>query len=156
MKKVMASGTFDILHPGHGIYLEKAKELGGDDAKLCVVVARDSTVKSKKRIPVIGEDQRLEMIKMLKPVDEAYLGYEGDMFKIVKEIDPDIIAIGSDQDYDVNKLQEEVKKRKLKAKVIKVKEYHITKLDSSCKIIKKIKESDFEDERLKECLKNEN
>ena len=38
MKKVMASGTFDILHPGHGIYLEDAKKLGGEDARLYVVV----------------------------------------------------------------------------------------------------------------------
>ncbi len=29
MKTVMATGTFDLLHPGHGLYLQKAKELGG-------------------------------------------------------------------------------------------------------------------------------
>ena len=60
--KVMATGAFDLLHPGHGLYLEKAKELGGEDAVLVVVIARDSTVKKKKRIPVIDENQRLEMI----------------------------------------------------------------------------------------------
>ena len=49
--KVMATGAFDLLHPGHGLYLEKAKELGGEDAVLVVVIARDSTVKKKKRIP---------------------------------------------------------------------------------------------------------
>lgn len=43
MKKVMATGTFDILHPGHGLYLQKAKELS-KDSTLYVVVARDSTV----------------------------------------------------------------------------------------------------------------
>ena len=32
--KVMATGAFDLLHPGHGLYLEKAKELGGEDAVL--------------------------------------------------------------------------------------------------------------------------
>lgn len=26
MKKVMATGTFDLLHPGHGIYLNEAKK----------------------------------------------------------------------------------------------------------------------------------
>ena len=46
--KVMATGAFDLLHPGHGLYLEKAKELGGEDAVLVVVIARDSTVKKKK------------------------------------------------------------------------------------------------------------
>lgn len=144
MKKVMASGTFDILHPGHGIYLEEAKKLGGDDAELYVVVARDSTVEKNKRIPIINEKQRLELIKMLKPVDEAYLGNEnGDIFKIVEEIDPDIIAIGPDQTHDVEKIQKEIDKRNLKAEVKRVKNYHNGELDSSCKIIKKIKNTDF-------------
>ena len=49
MKKVMATGTFDLLHPGHGIYLNEAKKLGGEDAKLYVVIARDSTVEKRKR-----------------------------------------------------------------------------------------------------------
>ena len=29
--RVMASGTFDIIHPGHGLYFEIAKELGGEN-----------------------------------------------------------------------------------------------------------------------------
>ena len=37
--KIMATGTFDILHPGHGVYLEESKKLGGEDAELYVVVA---------------------------------------------------------------------------------------------------------------------
>jgi FAD synthetase len=151
MTTVMATGTFDLLHPGHGIYLQKSKELGGPDAKLVVVVARDSTVKARKRIPVINENQRLEMIKMLKPVDEAYLGYEGDKFQIVKEIKPDIISIGPDQNFNIEKLQESLKKQGINAKVMKVEEYHREDLDSSCKIIKKIKESNFEDKRFNDC-----
>lgn len=152
MKKVMASGTFDILHPGHGIYLKKSKKLGGEESKLYVVVARDSTVKSRKRIPIIGENQRLELIKMLKPVDVACLGNEnGDIFEIVKEIDPDIITIGADQDHNVEKLQKEIDKRDLKAKVQRVSDYHKSKLNSSCKIIKKIKRTSFEGKVLDNC-----
>ena len=70
----MATGTFDILHPGHGVYLEESKKLGGEDAELYVVVARDATVERRKRVPIVGEDQRLELIKMLKPVTDAFLG----------------------------------------------------------------------------------
>ncbi|MDO5848289.1 MAG: FAD synthase [Methanobrevibacter sp.] len=151
MKKVMASGTFDILHPGHGIYLEEAKKLGGDDAELYVVIARDSTVKKNKRTPIVGENQRRDLIQMLKPVDEAVLGNEdGDIFKIVEEIDPDIIAIGPDQCHNEEKIQEEINKRGLKAKVERVNVYHDAKLDSSCKIIKKIKNTDFKD-KLDDC-----
>ena len=151
MKRVLASGTFDILHPGHGIYLEEAKKIGGNDAELYVVIARDSTVKKNKRTPIIGENQRREMVQMLKPVDKAVLGNEnGDIFKIVEEIDPDIIAIGPDQCHDENKIQEEINKRHLKAKVKRVNVYHNAQLDSSCKIIKKIKKTDFKD-KLDDC-----
>ncbi len=97
----MATGTFDLIHPGHGYYLEESKKVGGDDARLVVVVARDSTVRSRKRIPVVDEKQRLEVVKMMKPVDEACLGSEIDMFKVVEKIKPDIITIGSDQNYDI-------------------------------------------------------
>ena len=152
MKKVMATGTFDILHLGHGVYLEESKKLGGEDAKLYVVVARDSTVERRKRVPIVGEDQRLELIKMLKPVDEAYLGDpNGDVFKIVYEIDPDIITVGADQDHDIAKLQAAIDKRGLKAKAIRVEKYRDCELDSSCKIIRKIENTDFEGKILDHC-----
>lgn len=152
MKKVMATGTFDILHPGHGVYLEESKKLGGENAKLYVVVARDSTVERRKRVPIVGEDQRLELIKMLKPVDEAYLGdANGDVFKIVYEIDPDIITVGADQNHDIKKLQEAIDKRGLKAKAIRVEKYRDCELDSSCKIIRKIQNTDFEGKILDNC-----
>ncbi|MDR2623821.1 MAG: FAD synthase [Methanobrevibacter sp.] len=144
MVVVMATGTFDLLHPGHGLYLQKAKDLGGKDSKLVVVVARDSTVLSKKRIPIVDENQRLEMIKFLKPVDEAYLGYECDMFQIVKEINPDIIAIGRDQNYDIEDLKKSLESRDISADVKRVDDYRTAELDSSSKIIKKIKETIFE------------
>ena len=139
MKTVMATGTFDIIHPGHGFYLEEAKKLGGKDAKLVVIIARDSTVRAKKKIPVVGEKQRLEVVKMLKPVDEAYLGYQRDMFRIVKGINPDIIAIGPDQNFDIFKLKEDLKKRNINADVIKITKYKDSPLDSTSKIINKIK-----------------
>lgn len=151
MTKVMATGTFDILHPGHGIYLQQAKKLGGKNAKLYVVVSRDSTVEKNKRIPIINEKQRLELIKMLKPVDQACLGYENkDMFQIVEKIQPDIIAIGPDQKHNIKQIQNEINKRGLKAQVIRVKKYHHSPLDSSCKIIKKIKNTNFK-EKIKDC-----
>ncbi len=151
MKTVMATGTFDIIHPGHGYYLEEAKRLGGDDARLIVVIARDATVRARKRVPVVGENQRLEVVKMLKPVDEAYLGHTGDMFQIVEEIMPDIIVIGPDQDFDLRKLKEELKNRNIDVEVMKITKYKKTPLDSSCKIIKKIREMEFDEKIFKNC-----
>lgn len=151
MKTVMATGTFDIIHPGHGYYLEEAKKLGGDNARLIVIIARDATVRARKRVPVVGENQRLEVVKMLKPVDEAYLGHTVDMFKIVEEIMPDIIVIGPDQDFDLRILKEELKKRNINVEVIKITNYKKFALDSSCKIIKKIKEMEFDEKIFKNC-----
>ena len=147
----MATGTFDIIHPGHGYYLEEAKKLGGEDARLIVVIARDATVRARKRVPVVGENQRLEVVKMLKPVDEAHLGHTTDMFKVVEEINPDIIVIGPDQDFDLRILKEELKKRNIGVEVIKITNYKKSPLDSSCKIIKKIKEMEFDEKIFKNC-----
>ena len=151
MKTVMATGTFDIIHPGHVFFLEEAKKLGGKNARLVVVIARDSTVRAKKRIPIIDEKQRLEVVKMLKPVDEAYLGSETDMFKIVHKIKPDIIAIGPDQDFSIKELKGELRKRGLNCEVKRIKKYKKAPLDSTCKIIKKIKNMKFDDKTFKHC-----
>ena len=74
MIKVMAFGTFDILHPGHLFYLAQAKKLGN---KLIVIVARDNTVKRVKiRPPEHNENERLKKVQAQEYVDEAVLGDE--------------------------------------------------------------------------------
>ena len=147
----MATGTFDLIHPGHIYYLEQSKKLLGEDSKLVVVIARDSTVRAKKRVPIVPENQRLSVVQMLKPVDKAVLGSETDMFKSVEKINPDIITIGPDQNFDVNWLKEELRKRKIKADVFKIEGYFNAPLDSTCKIIKKIKEVDFPENSFNKC-----
>lgn len=44
MVRVLATGTFDILHPGHLLYLSEAKAFGNE---LNVIMTRDSMVKHK-------------------------------------------------------------------------------------------------------------
>lgn len=151
IKTVMATGTFDLIHPGHGYYLTESKKLGGDDTRLVVVVARESTVRARKRVPIVPEEQRLKVVQMLKPVDEACLGSETDMFSTVLKIKPDIITIGPDQNFDLDWLRGELEKRSIEAEVVKINGYHKSSLDSSCKIIKKIKESDFPPGSFKHC-----
>ena len=116
----MATGTFDLLHLGHIYYLREAKKLGD---RLAVVVATDSTVRRLKHEPVNTEEIRLNLIKELKIVDEAYLGHEDDMYEIVEEIKPDIIALGFDQLHDENKIISELKKRNIKIKVVRLTEF---------------------------------
>ena len=69
-KVVLASGVFDLLHFAHVKYLEEAKEAGGPNAELIVIVARDSTVEKRRgEKPIIPENQRVALVDSLKVVD---------------------------------------------------------------------------------------
>ena len=115
MKLVMCAGTFDIIHPGHLYFLSEAKKFGD---KLIVVVARDDTserMKGKK--PVHNEKIRLEQVRGLEIVNQAVLGKTGSIFNIVEEIKPNIICLGYDQKVLKQDLEDELKKRNIKADV---------------------------------------
>ncbi|MEE9115487.1 MAG: adenylyltransferase/cytidyltransferase family protein [Thermoplasmata archaeon] len=134
MVTVMASGVFDLIHLGHVHYLEEAKKLGDE---LVVVVARDSTARKEKHEPITPEEFRRDLVESLKPVDRAVLGGEGDMFKIVEELKPDIIALGYDQYHDAERMEAELKKRGLETKVVRLTELN-GDLDGTRKIIRKV------------------
>ena len=128
MKKVIAFGSFDVLHKGHEHYLKEAKGYG---SYLVVVVARDcNIVKFKGRKPKNNEKYRLEQVKKLNFVDEVVLGNKDNILKVLEEHRPDIICLGYDQKtIDEEKLRDELKKRNLKAEVLRIKPYkeHIYK-----------------------------
>jgi FAD synthetase len=115
LTRVLATGTFDLLHPGHVYFLTQARALGDE---LYVIVARDSNVTHKPK-PIIPEEQRLEMVNALGMVDKALLGSETDMFEPLKLIKPDIITLGYDQAFDVEVLEKELANRGLPAKVVR-------------------------------------
>lgn len=138
-KTVLVGGTFEIVHPGHIFFLNKAKEFGD---YLVVVVARDSTVRKMKRPPVVPEDQRLKVIASLKPVDNALLGREQeDILEIVKEIKPDVIVLGPDQVHDIKDLQSRIRALGLRIDLKKIETREKKPLYSVKEIILKIKES---------------
>ena len=95
IRVVLAGGVFDIIHPGHIHTLRAAKALGN---VLVVVIATDKTAqKMKKRIPLHNMELRKDLVRSLSMVDYAVVGYEGDIFKSVELIKPNIIALGYDQ-----------------------------------------------------------
>ena len=105
--RVVAQGTFDLLHPGHVHYLRDAAEMG---TQLHVIVARSVNV-THKTPPVVPDEQRREMVAALDPVDEAHLGHPEDIFVPIERIDPDIIALGYDQHHDEKRLGEALSER---------------------------------------------
>jgi len=139
-KVVLASGNFDLLHLGHVKYLEEAKKAGGENAKLIVIIARDSTIKKMKgRKPVMPEDQRRSLVESLKVVDEAILGYEElDIGKVLEKIGPDIIAVGHDQGNIEGSVRKALAEKKLNIQVVKIGKFGKEELNSSSKIKRKL------------------
>lgn len=106
MTRIMAQGTFDILHPGHIHYLRTSGNLGEE---LVVVVARDSRLKGRKKL-YFSEDERREMLKALEMVDKVVLGSEKNIYSTVEKIDPDIITLGYDQEHETEEVRKMAKK----------------------------------------------
>lgn len=68
----LTSGCFDLIHFGHVSYLARCK---AQCDRLIVGVDSDEMVRSAKgpERPIIQEQERLEMVRNLVPVDVAFL-----------------------------------------------------------------------------------
>ena len=115
MRRVVAQGTFDILHPGHIHYLRDAKSRGD---RLDVIVARAGNVTHKPK-PVVSDRQRCEMVAALDPVDDARLGHAEDFFVPIRDIDPDVIVLGHDQHHDEAALAETLAENGIDCEVVR-------------------------------------
>ncbi|MCY0859488.1 MAG: cytidylyltransferase family protein [Sulfolobaceae archaeon] len=146
-KKVFVGGTFDILHPGHIAFLREASKLG----RVYVSVARDiNSEKIKGRKPINDENHRLEVIKSVRYVYDAFLGDEKDFLKSVERVKPDIIFLGPDQKVDEDQLRRELEKRNLKPEIIRLKErIKIWNHSSTTDIIKEVVNRYCKDQNLK-------
>lgn len=105
-KVTLTGGAYDLLHRGHLHTLYEAAKLGDF---LIVVVARDVTIKKRKRDPIQKENDRTYLLNALRIVGAAVLGDTVDHLKVVKKTNPDIIALGSDQFHMKINLEEELK-----------------------------------------------
>jgi FAD synthetase len=139
-KIVLASGVFDLLHLGHVKFLEDAKKASDTSARLVVIVARDSTCeKLKGKKPIMTQDQRCALVKSLRVVDDAVLGYEGlEIAEVIEKIHPDVIALGWDQVEMESEVKAYIAKHKLPISVVRIGKFGENTLDSSTKIKQKI------------------
>jgi FAD synthetase len=119
METVLAFGTFDGLHLGHHHFLRSAWALGD---RLVVSVARDEHVRALKgKEPANDEETRLAAVDALKEVDEAILSDEElGSFHVIEDIEPDIIAIGHDQDDLAEAIQEWLDREGREAQIIRI------------------------------------
>ncbi|NJE60487.1 adenylyltransferase/cytidyltransferase family protein [Thermococcus sp. 21S7] len=138
--RVLVGGVFDILHVGHIHFLSQARALGDE---LIVIVAHDETVRrQKRREPVNTAEDRAELLRALRMVDEVYIGSPGGIdYGLVKRINPDIVAIGPDQDFSCERLKEELRRRGINADVIRIPYLYKSDRAKTSKIIRRIIET---------------
>jgi D-beta-D-heptose 7-phosphate kinase/D-beta-D-heptose 1-phosphate adenosyltransferase len=92
---VATGGCFDLLHPGHVRTLEAARALGD-----CLVVCLNSDA-SVRRLkgegrPVVGEEDRVAVLRALRCVDEVVVFDEGTPVTLLQRLRPDVWVKGGD------------------------------------------------------------
>ncbi len=97
--KITVSGYFDPIHVGHLEYLKMAKSLGDI---LVVIVNNNHQCVLKKGKFFMDENDRLEIVKAIKYVDEVFLSVDQDktVCKSLELIRPNIFANGGDRSTD--------------------------------------------------------
>jgi D-beta-D-heptose 7-phosphate kinase/D-beta-D-heptose 1-phosphate adenosyltransferase len=93
---VLTSGSFDLIHQGHSLYLEAARELGGF---LIVGVDSDEKVRSRKgpNRPIIPEDERLLMVTHQRGVGVVTLKHAWHpRWALIKAVQPDVLVATAD------------------------------------------------------------
>lgn len=100
--KICVSGYFNPLHTGHLRYFSEAKKLGDT---LIVIVNNDMQAQLKDSI-FMNEQERLEIIKSIKGVDDAILAIDTDesVSKTLEMLQPDVFAKGGDT--NINNIRE--------------------------------------------------
>jgi len=90
---VFTNGCFDLLHMGHIRYLREAREMG---SCLAVAINSDDSVNRLKgpARPIIGQDERAEMLAALEFVDYVTIFDEDTAAEAIEALRPDIFVKG--------------------------------------------------------------
>lgn len=129
MKTVLIFGTFDGIHAGHLRLFRGAKRLGD---RLVAVVARDTTVRAVKgRLPIHTEGERKELLSHIDYIDEALLGDLRDVYAVLRQVRPSVIALGYDQRTFVDQLEKAMAAQGISARVVRLRPYHSRRCKTS-------------------------
>ena len=93
MSLVFTAGVWDILHIGHLNLLRRAKALG--DTLVAGVLTDEAAERYKPR-PVMPFEQRLELVRALRMVDDVATVHDTNATPVLIELDADILVHGSD------------------------------------------------------------
>lgn len=88
------TGVFDVFHIGHLNILRRAKE---QCEHLIVGVTTDELCfQRKNKHPIIPEQDRMEIVRAIRYVDEVVPQKDMDKLAAVKELHADVVFVGSD------------------------------------------------------------
>src|SRR5215470_4816640 len=94
-KIVFANGVFDLLHVGHVRYLQAARAEG--DVLVVAINSDASTRKLKgEGRPILTERARATLVAALEAVNYVVIFDEPDVRPLLREIQPDVHAKGTD------------------------------------------------------------
>jgi rfaE bifunctional protein nucleotidyltransferase chain/domain len=98
-KIVFANGVFDLLHVGHVRYLQAARAEGD---LLVVGINSDASTRKLKGDgrPILTERARATLVAALRAVDYVVIFDELDVNSLLRELQPDVHAKGTDYTAD--------------------------------------------------------
>jgi len=132
---VFTNGCFDLLHPGHIDYLERAAALG---ERLIIGLNDDDSIRRLKgnSRPVNPLQNRAVMLAALRAVDMVVPFSEDTPLNLIKALQPDLLVKGGDYEPDAIVGAEEVRRHGGKVVVMPFLEGH-----SSTALIERINRS---------------
>lgn len=96
---MFTNGCFDIIHPGHVDYLERARSMGS-----CLVVGlnSDASVRRLKGAlrPVNEQQSRARVLAALACVDFVIIFDEDTPLELIRKVRPDVLVKGGDWSVD--------------------------------------------------------
>ena len=98
-KIIQCHGVFDLIHPGHLIYFEQAKQLGD---VLIVSITADEFVNKGPGFPIFNETIRAKSLAILEIVDYVTIDKHTSAVEIIKKIKPDIYFKGQEYEKALN------------------------------------------------------
>ena len=94
MKIGYTSGVYDMFHVGHLNILRAAK--AKCDYLIVGVTTDELCLKRKRKLPIIAQDDRAEIIKSIRYVDKVIMQEDMDKLSVVKKYNVDVVFVGSD------------------------------------------------------------
>lgn len=94
---ILVIGVFDLFHRGHVELLRNARAFGD---RLVVVINGDEFTARYKRRPIMSEEDRLEIVKATRFVDDAVISNSPDAKPIIEAFDVTAIVHGNDWNHE--------------------------------------------------------